>query len=519
MELENEVDATKLKYVLYARKSTTDEARQVRSIPDQIAECRALANRLGLHIIGKPLVETQSAKKPHKRPIFTQMLKDIRAGVYDGILAWHPDRLARNMLEGGGLIDMIDTNVIKDLKFVMHHFTADANGKMLLGMAFVLSKQYSDNLSQNVSRGVRNNFSEGKSPTPKHGYIRDENTKLYVPDGNNFELICEAWEMRSEGKSLEEIADYMNKNGYGRIVKKTGRKISMSFKILSKSVFPDPFYYGIFIQAHQPVDLRTIYDFRAATSEEIYNAVQRISNKRFIPNKSKSRLAFYPLKQMIQCAFCNHNMYAAPSTSQHGKKYLSYRCDYDLCTRKKKAIRAKIVFNFIYDFLAEGLNFTEADYNNYYKKLKYISDGKREKLQIQIHSLEGSIKMITADIKSRALGLVGVKVSDTVRKINEEKIEELGAQNDILKDEIGKLKEQLTDPDKDKLSLEEFLNLSKNAAKTVKSGDAIVKDVICRQIFLNLVVDEEKVLSCQAKEPFYTMLKTRNFASSRGVEN
>jgi hypothetical protein len=55
------------------------------------------------------------------------------------------------MREGGEVIDMIDEDYIKDLKFVTHHFTPDANGKMLLGMAFVLSKQYSDDLSQKIA--------------------------------------------------------------------------------------------------------------------------------------------------------------------------------------------------------------------------------------------------------------------------------------------------------------------------------------------------------------------------------
>ncbi len=513
----DELDFTKLKYVLYVRKSTTSDERQVRSIPDQIADCRKLERSLNLHVVDV-LREEKSAKTPHLRPVFNQMIKDIRVGKYDGILAWNPDRLARNMLEGGAIIDMIDNNVIKDLKFATHHFTKDANGKMLLGMAFVLSKQYSDDLSQKVTRGVRSSFMEGKSPTPKHGYTRDEGG-LYRPDGKNFDLVCKAWEMRSEGKSLEEISDYMNEQGYSRIIKKTGRKVNMTFKILSQSVFPDPFYYGIFVQARQSVDLRTLYDFQPAITEEIYNIVQQISNKRFIPNKTKKKLAFYPLKQMIQCSFCNHNMYAAPSTSEHGRKYLSYRCDYEFCSRKKRAIRAKHIFNFIYDFLEDGLNFTEADYNNYYKRLKYISDGKRASLQMRKHSLEGSLKITEAEIKNTAYGLVSSKVSDTVRKINEDKIEELEGQKDKLTDEVGKLKEKLRDPEKDKLSLEEFLNLSKNAAKIVKSGDAIVKDVICRQIFLNLVVNEEKVLSFQAKEPFYTMLKTRKFSSSRGAGN
>jgi DNA invertase Pin-like site-specific DNA recombinase len=113
------LDFTKLKYVLYARKSTEDESRQIRSTGDQIAECRQLASRIGITVAEPPVIEEKSAKSPNNRPLFRQMLKDIRAGKYDGILAWNPDRLARNMLEGGEIIDMIDEGIIKDLKFVV----------------------------------------------------------------------------------------------------------------------------------------------------------------------------------------------------------------------------------------------------------------------------------------------------------------------------------------------------------------------------------------------------------------
>ena len=194
--MDEELDFTKLKYVLYTRKSTDDPERQIRSVEDQIIECKQFANRLGIKII-KTVIEKKSAKKPNLRPLFRQMLKDIKEGLYDGILSWNPDRLARNMKEGGEIIDMIDEDIIKDLKFVTHHFTKDANGKMLLGMAFVLSKQYSDKLSQDVTRGFHRKVEEGKSHIVKHGYITDKEG-YYRPDGNNFKLICQAWQMRKE---------------------------------------------------------------------------------------------------------------------------------------------------------------------------------------------------------------------------------------------------------------------------------------------------------------------------------
>src|SRR3989344_4660882 len=130
--MDEELDFTKLKYVLYARKSTDDPERQAKSIPEQIYECRLLQTRLGLNVV-KVLTEKKSAKVPNIRPVFREMLKDIKKGTYDGILSWYPDRLARNMMEGGEVINMVDEGQIKDLKFSTHHFTKDANGKMLLG--------------------------------------------------------------------------------------------------------------------------------------------------------------------------------------------------------------------------------------------------------------------------------------------------------------------------------------------------------------------------------------------------
>lgn len=508
--MDEEIDITKLRYVLYVRKSTTDESRQIRSIPDQIFECEQLAQRIGLKVVDI-LKEEKSAKKPNLRPIFNQLLTDIKNGKYDAILAWNPDRLARNMKEGGEIIDMIDNNQIIDLKFVTHHFTKDANGKMLLGMAFVLSKQYSDDLSQKVIRGVRRGFSEGKSPAPKHGYYRN-NEGLYKPDGKNFELIREAWEKRGDGMSLEEISEYMNKNGYTRLTK-SGKKIKMTKQILTR-IFKDPFYYGILIQAGQKVDLRDIYDFQPVINEHLYNFVQQLSYHRIKPNKPH-KTAFYPLKMMIVCSFCGNNMYIGPSTGRT-KRYLNARCDNGLCSRKKKSIRMINIFNFIYDFLEEGLNFSEKEYSDYHRNTSEISVMRRERLNIEIHSKQAVLKRLDSDLTDRSLNIIKLDKDSEIWKINENKISELGQQKQNLQETINKLKGQVTDPEEDRLSIEEFLNLSKNAAKIVQSANAIVKDQICRLIFLNLTVDETKVLSYQLKEPFATLLKQRGILSSRG---
>ena len=94
------------KFFLYARKSTDVEDKQVRSIEDQIAELRAFAKQENLNIVDI-FIEKQSAKIPG-RPIFGEMLKRIESGEADGILAWHADILARNSVDGGQVIYLID---------------------------------------------------------------------------------------------------------------------------------------------------------------------------------------------------------------------------------------------------------------------------------------------------------------------------------------------------------------------------------------------------------------------------
>ncbi len=174
-ELGISVDPAKLRYFLYARKSTQGEDRQERSIPDQVKDCmdRSVIPK-GLTVV-RVIEESQSAKEPDTRGKFRKMIDDIKAGKADGIISWHPDRLSRNMKEAGEIIDLVDKGVIKDLQFATSSFENTPTGKMLLGMSFVLSKQYSEHLSESVTRGNRRVTESGACLAKfKHGYFLRE---------------------------------------------------------------------------------------------------------------------------------------------------------------------------------------------------------------------------------------------------------------------------------------------------------------------------------------------------------
>ncbi|MBM3252314.1 MAG: recombinase family protein, partial [Candidatus Omnitrophica bacterium] len=170
-----------MRYFIYARKSTDDEDRQVLSIEAQLKELREYAQRENLVVI-KEVVEAKTAKKPG-RPLFNEMILAIERGAAEGILAWHPDRLARNSVDGGRIIYLVDQKVIKDLRFPTLRFDNNAQGKFMLSIVFGQSKYYIDALSENIRRGIRLKLSKGIWPQwAPIGYLNDRKTRTIIID-------------------------------------------------------------------------------------------------------------------------------------------------------------------------------------------------------------------------------------------------------------------------------------------------------------------------------------------------
>src|SRR3989344_6208886 len=169
------------KFFLYVRKSTDVEDKQVRSIEDQIAELRTFAKAESLEIYDV-LIEKQSAKIPG-RPIFNDMVKRIEVSEANGILAWHPDRLARNSVDGGRIIYLLDTGKLQSLKFPTFWCDSTSQGKFMLNMAFGQSKYYIDNLSENVKRGIRQKLRNGVYPNKAPiGYLNEPRKRTIEVD-------------------------------------------------------------------------------------------------------------------------------------------------------------------------------------------------------------------------------------------------------------------------------------------------------------------------------------------------
>ena len=131
-----------MKYFIYCRKSSEEEDRQVLSIDAQLRELKEFAIKEKLTVV-KVFTEAMTAKAPG-RIVFNQMLQALRDGQADGIIAWNPDRLARNSKDGGEIIYLTDQGFIKDLRFPTYFYDDSPHGKFNLSLAFGFSKLFID---------------------------------------------------------------------------------------------------------------------------------------------------------------------------------------------------------------------------------------------------------------------------------------------------------------------------------------------------------------------------------------
>lgn len=521
MTTNEDIDRSKLKYVLYARRSTTDEGSQVRSIPDQIKYCERHAEINGLNIVAT-FQENGSAKKPDKkiRPKFYEMLQEIEnAGKYNAILAYAPDRLSRNMLDGGSVINMLDEHKIKDLQFPTHHFTNDPSGKLTLGIMFSISKHFSDDLSQKVRRGVSGNFDDGKSSgSPKWGYERDIQDGLYKPN-EWFSTVQEAWYLRAKGATNKTVLDFLLENDYHRLTKIT-QKNNNHRKILptEKSVgvmFKDPFYYGVLEQANQTIDLRPVYDFKPMIEENTYNQVQALTYTRKRDINPTKQFEFKPLARMVYCGVCKSDkwMLAGKNLPGGSKNHvLSYRCDNPDCTRSIKSIRAKFVIEAIYTLLDE-LELSDEAYERYSKRIDSFTDEKIINIKKDIASKRGAYAHNKKELDDLSLGLRNINRTSPAYAINEDRINIVAGVVQGLNNDIDDLQSKIANPNKIKLTKEQFLNLIKSAPNKMRAGSAIEKDRLARILFLNLRIDNEKRLSVIWKEPFASLINAIEMSS------
>ncbi len=302
--------------VLYARKSTEEDDKQVMSIEAQLFELREFAERERIEII-REFTEAKSAKKPGREE-FAKMLSIVETNKKPlGILAWHPDRLARNSVDGGKIIYLVDTGAIASLRFPQFWFEPTPQGKFMLQVAFGQSKYFSDNLVENVKRGIRQKLRRGEWLTlAPLGYVNNYKTKNIEPHPVYSQVIRKAFEEYAKGShTLVSLAEFLAEHG---LTQKKGTplaKVSVVKMLTNRAYLGFVKYHGEYHDGN----------FKPILSPTLFEAVQKVLKSKQRPRKQKERYDF-PFTQFARCGECGNMITAQYAINRFGTRYTYYRC-------------------------------------------------------------------------------------------------------------------------------------------------------------------------------------------------
>ncbi|HBK33778.1 TPA: hypothetical protein DEP34_03255 [Candidatus Uhrbacteria bacterium] len=469
-------------FVIYARKSSESEDRQVLSIEAQVDEMTDIAQRLGLRVV-KTYREAQSASKLG-RPKFAEMMQEVLDKKIDGVLCWKLDRLARNPIDGGQVIWALkEQNLV--IQTPAQLYSADNENQIMLYLEFGMAQKYTDDLSKNVKRGNLQKMKQGGwCGVAPIGYLNKLDDHSIIPDPDRFPIIRKVWDLILEGKSTEEARDILNKEfGFKTITRKRvgGRPLSRSGMY---HMLRNPFYYGCIRRKHDGQVSEYQGAYKAMISEQEFWKVQKRLGEP-VPRPQTRNFAYTGL---IRCQECGCLFTAYGILKMSGKHYVYYRC-----TKKKEnidckqaQINEKDLEAQIVDLLSQ-MTIPEQFAQWAIRWLRYIHENQIDTLSTTRESLQKTYNNTQRSIDNLTNALIGELISEEEYK---KKKQELLEERDRLK---AKLDDQEQTSDHWIDQMEKTFLFAQEAKARFDSGSPDVKKQIVHALGSNFVIFNKKL--------------------------
>lgn len=477
-----------MKYIIYCRKSTESEDRQVLSIDSQERELLDLANSNNYYI-SKSYKESKTAKEPGRK-IFEEMLNFIEKNREEYcILVWNLDRLARNSIDGGRIIYLLDKGSISEIRTPSKVFKNTSDDKFMMSLLFGFAKKYVDDLSVNVKRGNRAKLEKGGWPgSAPLGYINDKENKTLIIDPEKAYFVKRCFELFSTSRyTISKISNLVKEEG---MRSRNGNVISRSniYKLLK-----NPFYYGLMVKGesvyqgnHSPI-----------ISKDLFDLVQKVFSKKVHFKEEKH---FFHLRGLFVCANCGC---ALTASRKKGHDYYYCTNGRKLCSQHKHYLRSEFLDGFLLAIF-EKLEIDE-------ELINIVYEASRQKMKINktnTHKNELSLlKQLKAVENKQSLLLDSFISMTTPKDVYASKMKELTNEQITIKEQLSK---QETEKLQEEVLLKRIKDFFLDASKMKKEyimASPERKNIIANKLLWNLNIKNQEVLSFKAKEPFNILLK------------
>jgi site-specific DNA recombinase len=317
-------EPVKVRYCLYARKSTEEEDRQALSIDSQVKEMLMVAEREHLEIV-EVKRESHSSKEVGQRAVYNQLLDEIRSGKFNGILTWAPDRLSRNAGDLGAVVDLLDQKKLVEIRTYTQTFTNNPNEKFMLMILGSQAKLENDQKIINVKRGLRARCEMGMRPgLAPTGYLNekhmDKRCQVRI-DPKRAPLVKQAFEkIANEKWSGRQLHKWLKRAG---LKSRNNKPLALANVY---TLLRCPFYYGEF---EYPMGSGNWYQGRhePLISKDLFERTQEQIRDHYIPKTESKEFAF---TKLITCSYCKSGITADEKFKKLSKggtsRYVYYRC-------------------------------------------------------------------------------------------------------------------------------------------------------------------------------------------------
>jgi len=422
------------------------------------------------------------------------MLSLIEGGKADGIISWHPDRLAKNSVDGGKIIHLVDRGLIKSLEFSPFWFGATPQGLFTLNIAFGQSKYFVDNLRENVRRGLRQKIRNGVWPGwAPVGYLNNPKTRMIDIDKSKAPRVKKLFEIYATGEhTLKSLANWCKKKCLrGNL----GKEIAIGN---IQKIIQNIFYIGlmkyrgeIFEGRHEPL-----------ISKKLFDKCQEVMSKRGkVQESHKNNFAFLGL---LKCASCGCSI-----TAERQKGHNYYRC-----TRKKghcqekHYLREEALTEQITSYL-QKVSLSSKDTEKVLAALDSKQEQAKQQTQVKVENLKNQLSRV----ETKLTKLLDIFLTDALST------EEYTAKKQELLSQKMELQEKISDFEQNGLSwlesAREFVLSLNQATKLVETENKKEMTTFLKNIDSNHVLQNRRLIF-SPKIP-YDLVAEQSEASQRNL--
>ena len=329
---------------VYIRVSTEDQAREGFSLGEQEEKLLQLCKFKELDVYKVYNDAGISAKDMEHRPQFQEMLKDMKEGKLNYIVAYKLDRITRSVRDLEELISVLEQYncfLLCDRDDVN---TSTANGRFFVRMLTVLSQLEIEIVSERTKFGLNGAIKSGHIPGQRPFGYKSAEDKRMVIDNATRPYVEKIFDMYLEGKSFQQIANYFKENN---IYPKKNWKDTTIQKIIDNKIYMGDYeqYKRIGKQENlEPVVYMNVVE--PIISRAKWEECQRQKERN---QRTYTRDRVYTFFQRLKCPNCSRIMKCKGSGGTK-RKYMYYTCEHCHINFNEDHVE-HLLRDFIYDLL------------------------------------------------------------------------------------------------------------------------------------------------------------------------